>query len=633
MILFFETYSIIQTLFLSKYVRKAKIIYFHKRLSPPLKYNSHSKMIVEKLIRFLNRQVKIETLPAERIKEHNWVMNKRAVDVVEKSTSDIKDSAIYKSVLKIIRDRNILKFYKMQFVDDISARLLFFKTAKELIEEYKDCIFLVPADREYTRLQKEFFSNETLNSYILPGNFMINQIRKFFLKIRALIIFLLLPSVYIILNLKKITLRRINKKRYDIAMPIIWGFHEGDVIIKGVKGYQDDGYLYNKTIIPGQIIHVFKYRRFPPEIKKSYKNVMGERGIPYIDSEDYKINVNFLLIVMKIQLKIIMQILSKFFFWRDKSYYINYTNKLIYSMLKKYLEFENVDYKVELIRHDYDSSHIIETILSNQHNKRTVGIQHGSTAGPYVFPHLCYVHLDKYCIFSDRHLELHAPFWNKLNFKQTGNYRIDYLIEISKDHPLMESIKNRVVTLHGYRKYIVLILFPGPLEHNVMEKWDEIYEALCELKSIDIDCNVFLRFRGIDNLENSHISRFKNLPQMDNRFIIDLINFTTYELMAVSDMIISYSPSSSVIEAVSLNKKTFTFDYMGVAKYYFSKYGKDIVLNKKNDVLNLFKNLENNFTGYDCNWELLRKEYNYHYDGKCLERLQQVISETIQEVS
>jgi hypothetical protein len=103
--------------------------------------------------------------------------------------------------------------------------------------------------------------------------------------------------------------------------------------------------------------------------------------------------------------------------------------------------------------------------------------------------------------------------------------------------------------------------------------------------------------------------------------------------MAVSDLIITGCHSSGLIDAVSIGKRAFAFAYMGTAKYCFSKYGKDIVLNRKEDVLNLFKNLDNNFQRYDCDWSQLREEYNYHYDGKCLERLQRVVADTVEEVA
>ncbi len=70
---------------------------------------------------------------------------------------------------------------------------------------------------------------------------------------------------------------------------------------------------------------------------------------------------------------------------------------------------------------------------------------------------------------------------------------------------------------------------------------------------------------------------------------------------------------------------------MGTAKYCFAKYVNDIVINTKNDILNLFRDLESGFKEYDCNWKLFRKEYNYHYDGTCLKRIQEVLTDTLEE--
>ncbi len=633
MTLFFETYSIIQTLFLFRYIKKAKIIYFYRKAFPVIIINPQIKRIVIKLIRLFNKNIEIKTPYAGKINEYNWIMNKKAVELVNGLTVNVKNSSIYKSILKIICDENILKCYKKQIVDDVSAKLLFFKIGKELIKDYRDGIYLIPADNDNSGIQNALFGNEVLNSHILPASFIANQVRNLFNRTYALIIFFLLPSAYIILNLKKITLKKINKKRYDIIMPVMWGFYEGEAIIDGVKWGLDDNYLYNEEIKLGHIIHVFKYWRFSSEVEKNYKNVMAKRGIPFIDSKDFRMNIKFVFTAAKIQLRIAQYFFNNIFHWKDRCEYINYSHKIIHRMLNKQLDFENIDFKVEFMRNDYDVGHIVTTILCNRYGKKTIGVQHGSTAGPYVFPSLCYVHFDKYCVFSDRHIELHAPLWNRCNLAKTGNYRIDQLIEISKNQSLMTSIKNNIAALYGNKKYIVVILFPSPSEYNTTERFDMIYEALHELKLIEIDCNIFLRFKRKMYLENSHLRRFKNLPQIDNRFIIDLINFSSYELIAVSDMLITSSHSSGMIDAVSIGKKAFTFDYMGTAKHCFGKYGKDIVLNKKEDVLNLFQNLENNFAGYDCNWDLLRKEYNYHYDGKSLRRLQQVVLETVQEVS
>lgn len=634
MILLFETYSLIQIIFLAAYIRKAKAVYFHRRSFPPLQHNSSIRRIAEKFILFLNKDIAIKDPPADKTNEYGWEMNKAAVEAVEGFIPEIINSAAYRVILKIIRDNNILKCYKMKLADDISARLLFVKMSHYLIGENKNKIYLIFSDNNHCRFRSNLLDIGALASFILPQSIMVNYIRVFFQKSYLTLIFLFLPAAFIISNLKRIrfTLGRIDKREYAIAMPVSWGIHDKEIIIDGVKWAHDDTYLYNKQIKKGDIVHIFNYWGDAPETEAKYKERMDAQGIFYADKKNYKVNMPFILICLRMQFQILVQSLKNFSYWIDRYKYLTYNNSIMFWMLKKHLEFENVDYKVELIRHDYSPQHIVETILCNQNNKKTVAIQHSANAGPYVLNGLCFIHFDKYCILGERHLLLYEPFWSNLNLEKTGNYMIDELQRMAKDKPFLEIIKNKIATKYKKRKYIALISFPTPAEYNLSEKWDMIYEALAELRAVDIDCSIFLRFRNSACLENSHLKRFKNLPLSDSRFIIDLVNFSTYELIIASDVVLTSSHSSGMIEAVSIGRKAFTFDYMGTAKYSFSKYGRDIVIKDKEGIRNLFKNLENNYSGYCCDWSLLKQEYNYFDDGKSSERLQDVIYKTVQEV-
>ena len=632
MVLFFETYSIIQTLLLWRHIKKARLIYFHKKGFPESVFNPRVKKNVERLIYLFNKKVEIKTIPVEKVYQYNWELNKDSLHFVEELAPHIERSSAYQVVLKVIRDENILKYYKARLAYDIPDRRLFMKVAKDLSLEH-DSFAVVPASSDNSFLEGELFGREELQKWYIPAVHRINRIRRVSRKVATLVILSLLPIGFILTQLNKLTSKKTNKKNYDLAMPVMTGFHEGERMIRGVRRPHDDEYLYNKEMTIGRIIHIFGYWRFTPEVEAKYKQVMDKKGIPYVDRRHYKVNMGFLLLAGKIQFKIITGLLRNAFCRRDPPDYIYYSIGVIYAMLRKLVEFENVDYKVEIMRHDYDAAHIVGTILCHQHGKKTVGIQHNATIGPYALNSLCYVHMDKYCIFSDAHLNLYSPYWDDLHLEKIGSPWLDYVIPLVSNEQQLSSTRNRIYSLYGKRKYVVLITFPSSAEYCLVNKWDEMYHALNDLKSYDIDCHIFLRFRTIEDLEAKHISRFAQLPKRDDRIIIDLTNFTTYELMAVCDLYITSSHSTGLIEAVALRKKAFTFDYMGTAKYCFSKYGKDLILTTKDEVLNLFKNLENNFAGYDYNWELLRKEYNYHYDGRCLERLQKVVWEIVEEVS
>ena len=102
--------------------------------------------------------------------------------------------------------------------------------------------------------------------------------------------------------------------------------------------------------------------------------------------------------------------------------------------------------------------------------------------------------------------------------------------------------------------------------------------------------------------------------------------------MAVSHMVISKSTSFCIWEAVATQAKVFSFDFIGVTPYYFPCYGKDFVLRTGDDLVKAFIGLEDNFSRFACDWELLKQDCNYHYDGKNLQRIRKLVIDTIREI-
>ena len=630
MILFFETYSIMQTLFLIRYIRKAKRIIFHKKTFPSLTQNRRVKSLVEKIIRIVNKNVRIETLPVEMINKYNWVLNKKAVDIADKISSFIKETVSYRIISKIIGDGNILKYYKARMVNDISAKLLFSRMADELSSEC-DEVLIIPSNDDFSDIQREVIDVKTLDKYFLPPCVIVNQIKKGFLNIYAAIVLLILPSVFIIWNLRKLRLNKNNKKTYDIAMPVMAGFHKEDVKIGGVKQAQDDGYLYNEKIKIGNIVHIFNNWRFGPEVEKNYKRVMDEKGIPYIDSSNYCMHVNLVIIAAKIQFKILYYFLVNLFCLNFKYGCMKYSISIIFAMLKKYLELQNIDYKVLLIRNDYNPKHIIDTIMCNQYNRKTIGIQH--YAGPQTIPMLSYVHLDKHIVFGEIFIDLFAPHWKDIELVKTGRQNIDWVIDILKNKDEITRLRKLYLSKYKRREKCIVVAFPSGADYNLKGQWEEMYNALSTLKRLKGDFNLFLRFRGTAHLDDfEHIKRFRTLPNIDDRILINHDDFTTQELMVLSDLFIAPCHSSSVYEALAAGSKVFTFDYMGTAKYFFPECGKDFILYNRDDVLHVFEGLKTNFAGFDCNWDGIKRRGNFYYDGRNLERIQEAVYSTIEEV-
>jgi len=598
----------------------------------PLSVGSKRQKAVERIILFLNRDVVIKTFPCADINKLNWDLNKRAVAITDELENSIRRSTCFNIIIELLKDEAVLKYYKMRLVNHISDRLVFFGVAKDKIKEIKSDFYIIPSAVDEFALQAKLFGEFRLDHYILPGCWSANEFRNSVKMLFSLFLFALLPLLYLLFNIHKVKTKTTKNAKYDIAMPVIWGLHEGDVIIGNVKFSQDDSYLYNRAIKKGNIIHMFNFSKFSPEVLKKYKAIMTKRHIPYVERSEYRIGVNMLLTIVKSQKKIARYWRRLFLFgFRDKYEYLRYSITAVYEMLKKYLELENVEYKVEFVRTDYDPGHIVGTIICNKNNRKTVGIQHN--ASPYSMPWLSYVHMDKYIVYGDNFVRRFSPHWQNIRLAKTGRENIDYVVNIANDRKYIEKLRRRLRMKYSETRHTVLITFPGGDEKNLRKQWDEMYDALCSLRSFDIDLNLFLRFRNVDHLEHfEHLKRFKELPLMDARIHIDHDSFSTHELMAISDLYIAGCASFGISEAIAIMKNVFTFSYMGIEKYYFGEYGSDFILYDRDDVLKVFAAIERGFQYFDCKWDLLRKDCNYHCDGNNLKRIQDVVWETVEEI-
>jgi len=298
--------------------------------------------------------------------------------------------------------------------------------------------------------------------------------------------------------------------------------------------------------------------------------------------------------------------------------------------LDKELELCNIDYNVEFIRDDYNARHVVATVLCNKNAMRTVGIQH--VAIPHIAPYLSYVHFDKYIVYGDLFVKGFSPYWNKVNLEKTGRETVDWVANILSDRVKEEDLNRRLRNLYPERKFTAVVILPSGSERNKKKQWDEIYSALLELSDIDIDVNIFLRFRKRGDLRNyEHLRRFNRLEEMDGRIHIDHENFTTYELMVLSDVVIANSASFAIHEAIVTQARVFTFEFTGFTKYVFPDYGRDFILHTKDDLLRVFGGLESGYAQFDCDWERLRLDCNYHHDGRNLERIQRVVVDAVRE--
>jgi len=638
MILFFETHSVFQTLFLVGAIKKAREIYFFEKIYPKNNkgfFYSRIKVAVERLIRLINSDIKIVSTADIDWTDYNWLMNEKAVEFTDSFDQLIKKSCCYRAVYILLKDHAILKFFKHNVVKDVAARLYFLCLAKKMVEnsEKRKRLLLIPADNNNFFILKRLFGDEEILAYFPQGLKYVNRLRLSLIKLLFIALLAFSPMIFLFRRLRLIRIGKINKKLCELNVPVVQGVGNFDGLNPQLrtKMSYDDTYLYSDEITFGRIIHIFGKWSRSAMLEKTTKEYFELSNIPYADTRKYRINGYFLLHIFKIQFYLILMFLRNFFFLSDEYFLLFYSTICILSLLRKELELSNVDYKVELIKNDYNPNHVIDTIVNNRHGKKTVGTQHAGIV--HQSPELSYVHVNKYIVYGDLFVRKY-PHWELLNLEKTGRENIDLTVKPSSDPETVQSLRRKLRDKYPDRKFNVLICFPSGQLLNKKTQWDEMYNGLNMVRQTKLEVNIFLRFRRLDHLDvYPHLNRFRKLTVLDRRFILEHEDFTTQELMVLSNLFIANSASFGINEAMPTAARVFTFDFIGCAKFYFPDYGSDFILYSSDDILRVFKGLENNFSGFDCDWERLREDCNYHADGKNIERIRRVILQTIEETT
>lgn len=626
--IFFETYSLLQVFILCQHVRSAEQIIFCRpgllKQPPRLK-----KMFLAGLIRCLNPRVVIREVSIEEITEEIWRLNGQAIALVESLTDKIKQSRSFQVIVRLVKDENIIKYFKGRLVRQMPTQLFFLRMAKKFAMQHKN-LLVVPNYNEYSHLRSE----GDLECSIIPGSLkrlrQVNHIRLLVSNSLSFFMLLLLPPAYCILRLSN-GFRSGPRARYKLVMPVIWGFFDSDGKADEIKKDRSDEYFYGKNLRPGEILHTFGYWPIASPRRRRYQRIMKERGYAFADSKKYKLSLGFLKIAFEALVAGISGWRSAFSGDVLEGMLLDSLPKCVYRYLGKKLEIENIDCDVESIRNDYDPAHVISTILMNQEGGKTLGIQHA--ASPYDCPQLHYIHVDCYVVYGEFYVKLFSPYWDNLRLARIGREKLDSLAWIVNNEVRQAEIRAKETRLYGKLDRIALVLFPGAAEICLERQWNEIYRGLLAIQKIDLNVRIFLRFRDLSRVESSPcLARLAELPRLDSRFVADHDNFSTNELISICDLAIVPQASFALNEAILTEARVFTFEYTGTAELIFSSYDQGLVLNSAEDIIRVFEDLKDgSWQKQDARWNLLRDDLNYYKDGNNSKRLRDTILNVISE--
>ena len=645
-VLFFEAPTALQVLCLWRHLRRAQRVWLQDPTFAPerflggrLRQEAFSRRFgfwrgdsarrgALWLMRRLNPQLDIREFPAERLLPPFYRLNHDCLPEVDRLVPRVADHPMVQLLSRIVGDDPaLLRYYQAYLASIVPRWRLFLHQAQDLLSE-GDELIVVPESPIEDMWHEP---NAAAIAAAVPRSIdRLNRVRYAGRVIAARLGLALTSLGYVLTSLRN-GIGRPAVLAHDVVMSVVWGvFGDGNRTLRGVKRFHDDMYLYGGRFQPGHIVHLFGDWPLPAEAEERFQTVMRQRGLVYADRRRFRLTGGFLRLAARTQWLALRALLPPRR-WSRLDFTLTWaTFKGIYHHLRAELEMENLNYRVAYVRNDYNPGHVLHTLAARRRGRRVVGAAHDATS--YDAPQLAYVTFDRYLSASEMFARTFAPYWDNVNLARTGRESVDWLFE---KLGTADATRARIAALYGNRVYVVTIMFPGPLARTVTrQQWREMHEGLRLLRSVELDCHIFLRFRQLQHLEHPHVAPIREIARADPRIIIDHENFTTPELQSVSDVVLTASASFAISEVLLAGKPVFTFGYSLKEDLCFpaDRYGRDFVLRRADDIPRVLSRLPIGFAGLDCRWDALLGEADYHRDGRNCERIRQILTELCESV-
>ena len=640
MTILFQNYSIINTLLMLWHIVRARTIVFFRPCFPVTATpGGRRKQLVEKIIRFVNPAIEIVELEQETVNRLGWQNNFESDRYIEDVFQLVQSSPSYAVMRSLIGDEHIDRFYKRALLPYVLRHSLFYRTAQHFLEDNRPG-YAVPERHDLYGLHRYFLSAEE-RARVVP------RVVRFCLFLWSLLFrmtnIILLASVgrLLVLSPLRFVLGRLFRRgltanpqliRTDVIMPLIWGFTEDGVSNRtGIKTSHDNSYILGGSLQPSHIAFYFSSWKFSPEEKQVQIERMQRRGLRYFDPSEFELSHGYLKELAELYRRLARLVMARPAILFEDARFAGISRRLFITYLGELHFCRSVHYKVALVYSDYNPAHVVRTIVANKFGRLTVGMHHGAPAGPYVFPNIRYTHINRHCLWGEEFKRLHGSHWDHMQSCAIGAYRVDFIVS-NLCNGKLEDLRARYEAIYGPLTTLISIQFPTLSDFNLASRRNELLEGLKLLTDIQMDLRIVCRFRSVEQARGHMEIGLGEIVNNDPRILVDLSNFTTYEWVALSDVVISNSHSTGLIEAASAGKYCFTFDYMGSGELVFAKYGKDMVLKDRTNLVRVIENTPTRFQGFDCRWDLLVEDYNYFSDGDNLKRYRHVIIAAVQDV-
>jgi hypothetical protein len=619
--IFFSQYKVSKIIAYSREIRDADVILFMPKTAYYKYSNKYEIFFVTKILSLFFSKNIITEIDADSVIGHFWLANAEASDHLFGIKDILESKAPNLLLYQILEDDLVVNYFQGSLTPYFFYEKLCLKIFEQQKHQYSEVLYIGNSQ------DSSLYANKIEYKKYLH---YFESIKNLILTSRHFIVSLIIPVYFLLITLLNGFKRKPIAKKPTLTMPVInginKGYHHHVSKAEGVKYSTDDRFIYGDKIRIGDVIHIFEFWSFKPGIKQEFIDNMTDQGISYIDSKHLKMNAESLKMTIHVLLIIIRNVFNLFkdFNNREVLEMNLFLPKAILHILKKHLEIQYVCPSVDLIRNDYNPASILRAIVSKKNNIKTIGIQH--TATPYECPQLSFVNFDYYLLFGNLYRNRFKKYLVDTKVIINGKDFLDPVIRLKNSKVEQDRVRKDFKDLYGERNNKLLIILPGnsPTVRKYMrQRLVNVLTRWCENST---DLTIIIRFRMRIEIETvNEWAQIYGLSMNNKKIIVDFDNFTTQELISISDRVIIPHASYSMTESLALNKKTYSFDYSGQAKYFFDSYGSDLVITSEKDLYQRIILSESELSSLDINFKKLSQDLDAFYDGNNVSRLEELI--------
>ncbi len=563
--------------FLSRFL----INFFNKRKNKFYIFNSYQ--IDSNEVLYKPDNLKVIRICHSLEQDITYKANQIALDYLEKLHTD--------EILKFINyfgyKNELIYAFKKYYLWKITKKIRLSLICDHIKDNYKNIKIELLTENNFF-LKKLYKRTNT-------KNFKFNNKKSLYrlIKIIAVIFFYLPFWVFKDLSVNGFSFKKVKVKEFKIGQHICNNFYKRDNY-----EHRDFGKSRNDIFINRQLNFNLNGSAF---VKSSWKFSKED-----MQKNMQTINYNNGELIEELNLKNNISIIKLFFFKYLKTLnliqylaVLNYDELKIYSIIQIIRDIFIIEkfcsyYRICKFysRDDFNPLHIVRTVVFNNYSLENHGVSHSiflepntTLRGPYTF-------FDVYHTQGNIYHEMFQNTWKSREHINSGPIYSVLVSEAMKNH------ERRILFNKKYKQKIKYLLLISNYDSNSnpFDSWkinSDRIRNLSKILDVNDDSALFIVPRNKNSIKN-----YLNQIDINNRFQKKIIldnSFSTYELLAYCNILISEASSSSLFEAtINPDIAIMPFNVRGINNLAFNRNKNIKVFHTSEEIYEYLSNMQKN---------------------------------------